>query len=834
MNYIKKVNKIFSIKNIFSNSLKYSLILITIDKFDILTKIVNELGWYILIIISLLLLLRILLGFGLKSIFCKNINISDKVFFITLITSINYYIYIHLFDYSSYKAILFFILIICSLVFLTTKLFINKKKEIEYKSNILDLNELCKSKEKLKLSSSNKCFIEDVDVDYDLLNRKNTINHLYNAIIDCRPEKNYTIGLEGKWGVGKTTIINNVLRLLKKNGMIEEFNVVKFDPWKYNDEKTMLNAFIKSILKEIGYDIRAKESIEIVENVLCNILGNGSNNIIKQAIVSTNSFQSEEKLEEIVNDYLITNDKRLIIIIDNLDRVDSQKAIFLIKCIETLVDFKRTISVLLYDEEIIDKILSEKFNSKNNYMAKIVQLRVKVPEINYEILNNLKNTIANKIIIDNIDLYDAMSKIFMKFDDIRQLKLFFNIILTYPYDEFNLNLIDDLCLKYIRIRCPKLYYEIWNNKNYFISYDRGYDTDLTEIFLLDKINDDCKKYFEKFVNEQEFKDFDGILKNMFDTYDNFVNDRDPFNQYGSKEIHNESIRNNRISNARYFDLYFTREENDFTRLNHQVNELIELINNQPDNKYEIYLDELFKSYSFDEIRVFSEILQLHEESIKPERCYNLVITLLNKLNVLADRPLPQLDSLSRVSCIVADVVLKLDMQELEKLIQYLKGKYKFLSIIDNVQYWIEYNKKNGKEYKKDFSGVISEMCEEILKKNINILDDENYYKKNIWTLYRYCKDNLSRLSKYLKKAVNENNIFKYLSSQIAVIYGEGISYRINTVNNELLNIINIEKILKKHPNPLSETEKLILDIYNYSMKATDPFDSFKYDKYISF
>ena len=86
----------------------------------------------------------------------------------------------------------------------------------------------------------------------------------------------------------------------------------------------------------------------------------------------------------------------------------------------------------------------------------------------------------------------------------------------------------------------------------------------------------------------------------------------------------------------------------------------------------------------------------------------------------------------------------------------------------------------------------------------------------------------------MKKTVNENNIFKYLSSQIAVIYGEGISYRINTVNNELLNIVNIEKILKKHPNPLSETEKLILDIYNYSMKATDPFDSFKYDKYISF
>lgn len=834
MNYIKKVNTIFSIKNIFAIGLIYSLILITTDKFNILTKLVNELGWYILIIIFFLLFLKLLFEVGLKSILCKNINILDKVFFITLIASTNYFTYIRLFNYSFYKGFLFFILIICSLIFLSIKLFINRKKEIEYKTNILDLNRICNSKEKLKLSSSNKCFIEDVDVDYDLLNRKNTINHLYNAIIDCRPEKNYTIGLEGKWGSGKTTIINNVLRLLKENGLIEKFKIIRFDPWKYNDEKTMLNAFIKSILKEIGYDIHAKESIELVENVLYNILGNGYNNIIKQAIVSANSFQSEEKLEEIINDYLIINDKRLIIIIDNLDRVDSQKSFFLIKCIETLVNFKKTISILLYDEEIINKILSEKFNSKKNYMSKIVQLRVKIPEINHETLNDLKNNIADKIIIDNIDLYDTMSKVFMKFDDIRQLKLFFNIILTTPYDEFNLNLLDDLCLKYIRIRSPKLYYEIWDNKENFISYDRSCNNYLAEIFLIDTINENCKKYFEKFVNEQDFKDFDIILKNMFDTYNNFRSNVNPFDRYNNEEIHNKSIIDNRISNGRYFDLYFTREENEFTKLNHQVEEFIRLLNSESNNKYEMYLDTLFKSYTLEEIQVFSEILQLHEDNIKKEKCYNLIITLINKLNEFIENPMLDSDLLTRVSSIVADIVSKINVQEIEMVIQYCKEKYKLLSIIYNIQYWIDHNKKNGKEYEKDFNNLISEMCEEILKKNINIFDDKNYYKNNIFILCNHCKDDLSKLSNYLKKAVNEKNIFKYLGTQITEIYGKGVNYIINTKNNVMLNIVNIDKLIKKHSEPLSEKEKLILDIYNHSMKATDPFDSFEYNKHISF
>lgn len=78
-------------------------------------------------------------------------------------------------------------------------------------------------------------FVEEKSTNVDLLKRDEIIDKLYNAIYYSKSNSSFTIGLNGEWGSGKTTLINIVKNKLRKNNP-NEFNVIDsedFDPWMF-------------------------------------------------------------------------------------------------------------------------------------------------------------------------------------------------------------------------------------------------------------------------------------------------------------------------------------------------------------------------------------------------------------------------------------------------------------------------------------------------------------------------------------------------------------------------------------------------------------------------
>lgn len=64
-------------------------------------------------------------------------------------------------------------------------------------------------------------------------------------------EKSLTIGIFGKWGVGKSSVLN----LLKNEIMPEEIGLITYFEipiWKYNDPKSIRRKFIYQIAKKLG------------------------------------------------------------------------------------------------------------------------------------------------------------------------------------------------------------------------------------------------------------------------------------------------------------------------------------------------------------------------------------------------------------------------------------------------------------------------------------------------------------------------------------------------------------------------------------------------------
>lgn len=87
----------------------------------------------------------------------------------------------------------------------------------------------------------------------DLLGRASFSKQLGRAIYDYNGKDGLVIGLYGKWGSGKTSVINMAV-----NEMItlaeQENNmpvVMKFAPWNYSDKDNLISIFFQSLKNKI-------------------------------------------------------------------------------------------------------------------------------------------------------------------------------------------------------------------------------------------------------------------------------------------------------------------------------------------------------------------------------------------------------------------------------------------------------------------------------------------------------------------------------------------------------------------------------------------------------
>ena len=816
--YLRDLKNFYKFKNLLTTGMIASFLIILIDILNIPSNL--YLNGYIALIILLFLIVIIkwLDINNIKMLFYKHINIMDKYLATILFASTFISLYEFIFDIKTYKIIILLILFILLFLSYVIRIIKINHKSKDEKPNVVDLEYIVNNK--IELNDKKLILLEEKEVDYDLLNRKSIINQIYNTIINCEPATNFTIGLNGKWGSGKTTIIKNVLRIMNDNDLLDNYVIVNFNPWKYDDEKVILKAFLDEILNKIHYSIDEGIKDTLIENVISVIF---DSKIANFGNLLNKELNTEPEISEAVNNYLLNNDKKMLIIIDNLDRIDAEKAFFLIKCIDSIINFEKTINVLLYDEDIIDEILDQKFNNGKKYMNKLVQLKIDVPEVDIYTLNSIKEKIANNLLVNNRPFIDFINNEQYDFDNIRELKRYVNsIISSNVYNGLTLDSDDDSNLRYIKSVCPKLYYEIWENKTYFITYDRRYDYD---IYTLDyeKLNNDTKNFYNELFENKEYKKYILILSKMFPSIENYSKNNKPFSEHIDEATYNESVIKCRICNARYFDLYFTREENDFIRLNKNVDSLISSINNE--EEFEQVFVDLVSKYNSDELKVFAEILNINLFKISDTKALEIILCLYRSENLFNDRVLFfELDSYQRFCIVIADLLSKITEQEFKKFKKTVHKDFKNLHLIYKIKYWVDNNKKKIIKYNFDFDGLFNEMCNKILDDNIDIYSNEYYNKGNIWAIYHFDKD---KVKEYVTKNVNSSNIYKFLADVISTSVGSNqYGYRITKENIEALSEnIDIDTLLKNNTDKSDAKHELINEVYNLYKTGKKDFDS---------
>lgn len=241
----------------------------------------------------------------------------------------------------------------------------------------------------------------------DRFNRKEFSERLTEIIKSKYDHNSLVIGIYGEWGNGKTTVLNFIEHNLKSD---PSAICIRFNPWRYRDEDTLMLMFFTTIssklstskikeLKEIGGLINNIPGVYLPIQLLglahgVPIEANTVRDFIGK-ITETNVDIDKNRAD--IDKLLVKSGKRLVVLIDDIDRLDRAEIQYLFKLVKQTANFHNTTYVLAFDEGMVASALGEKYGPGGNdldknlkagrsFLEKIVQIPVNLPLIEQDVL----------------------------------------------------------------------------------------------------------------------------------------------------------------------------------------------------------------------------------------------------------------------------------------------------------------------------------------------------------------------------------------------------------------------------------------------------------------
>ena len=331
----------------------------------------------------------------------------------------------------------------------------------------------------------------------DFLNRKVFAQNISKAIESY--EKNsdsLTIGLYGKWGSGKTSIVNMIVEALETNNDIIVF---KFEPWIYSDTEQLISHFFREFAKVVKHKDYAKEFLRIGEELetyasffepmsmipepTVSFLSLASSKVMKSVGRASKKLgklktKSLSSTKEAIEKHLSKIDKKILIVIDDIDRLNSTEIRQIFQMIKVLGNFPNTIYLSVMERDVVVDALSEvQKGDGSDYLEKIIHVPFEVPAIpREEVWKFLESSIQELFVVtleaDKIYLRDIFRRGFKYFfNNIRDVKRYMNV-LRFNYNALGkeLNDTDLMAITALQVFEPQVYDDIRTNKDIFVGY----------------------------------------------------------------------------------------------------------------------------------------------------------------------------------------------------------------------------------------------------------------------------------------------------------------------------------------------------------------------------
>jgi predicted KAP-like P-loop ATPase len=321
------------------------------------------------------------------------------------------------------------------------------------------------------------------DRDGDKLHRAPLAKKVAELIAGFKGKESFVIGIEGQWGSGKTSFINMILKEISDDSSLIFIN---FNPWNFTGQNELISDFFSALLGELqdkvdkdirntlkSYASKLQFSYSPEFSTPIGSIGFGKFGKNKDSL---------KKQRDKIDKTLKSLDKKIVVIIDDTDRLDEEETKLIMKLVKMTANFPNTVFLLAYDREQVAKKLGEN-GVGDEYLKKIIQVSFTLPvadELGLRkiLFSDLEDTIKNVYGIKEVNLegndekrwndlvYKGIQKPFKTVRDIKRyissLRLNWSIV-----EKEDVNQIDFIAIEIIRVFAPSLYSGISANKSLF-------------------------------------------------------------------------------------------------------------------------------------------------------------------------------------------------------------------------------------------------------------------------------------------------------------------------------------------------------------------------------
>lgn len=306
------------------------------------------------------------------------------------------------------------------------------------------------------------------------------------------------LALYGPWGSGKSTVLSYVGHYLDQLPEGERPAVVTFNPWWFSGQENLARAFLgqlQAVLPAKSEKFKKLGDLlgDFAEGIgglidLSGVTGGAAAKLGKLIGMATKRKPKDvPALKAEICRVLKEAGKRILVVIDDIDRLTPEETRQLFTVIKALADFPNVVYLLAFDREVAAQAIEQQGGLPGErYLEKIIQVPFELPPVDRVALRRALFERLDQVLGDTPEgLFDRSYWTNVFFDGIdpmiqvpRDVVRFTNTLsVTYPAVRGEVNPVDFIALEAIRVFLPDLYDVIRANPDRFSGHSRddGYE-----------------------------------------------------------------------------------------------------------------------------------------------------------------------------------------------------------------------------------------------------------------------------------------------------------------------------------------------------------------------
>ena len=328
----------------------------------------------------------------------------------------------------------------------------------------------CYKKEKAAKDEPIGTLLEDNPIERekeDVFSLKGEAQKIAKEIRARNRAKTSSIAITAPWGGGKSSFLN----LIREQINEDEFEIVYFVPRDSKSVQTIQEDFFSMIACVLAkYDSRCSH---IMKDYMASLQLIDNRSIVER-VLSIYRIWDKDSLKDSIKESFAALKKRVLVIIDDFDRLSKEEILEVLKLIDGNAAFTNLIFLTAYDKEQVNRVLGDTYQTPDAcFVDKFFDVEFAIPFRKCEVISDyIKATLCKQLAANDSEgenirrvLTDQTSIFEEYIPTLRDAKRYINqVVLDFEPIRGEVFVSDFLLLQLVKYRYPELYKGIFKQK----------------------------------------------------------------------------------------------------------------------------------------------------------------------------------------------------------------------------------------------------------------------------------------------------------------------------------------------------------------------------------